>query len=243
MKFLSLFIFFLLTSSLGFCQRSENPRSSDKVIVIAEKTNKKYKVKATFYGIDFRYGKFAEKRKNIVTCISFSNSEGKTAVYVPRKTRSGKRPDSCLEEGLDSVVTPDFYFRDIWSPDLEFAVLPVGVFDGFAVFSVKNLLRDIEENNYFDTLRTRSTNSGWYANEFEKWEGDSTFWYWAGLSGDMFAFKYEIKRNELYCYQKNCGERDFGIIKKGKVKAFKKGDIEPKRIVKEVKKVKDYGSN
>lgn len=211
---------FAVISGFGFCQSAKTEKKSDEIIVITQSVNQKYNLTATFYGIDFRYSVEDESGIKIITYIVFKDNEsGAEVKYKPSAV------DESDETGISSIVTPDFYFTDVWSPDEEYLVLPIGIFEGYGIFKAKNSVENIKENNYFDTIKTKSVNSGYYAHKFEKWESNSTFNFRAGLDGDMFAFKYNAAKGELYCFETKCEEFEVGYNKKGQIKVVKKGDI------------------
>lgn len=221
MKLLLLLTVFSLASMSGFCQTDKVNKKDDENIIITQKINQKYDLTATFHGINFRTGENDRVPTKIITFVTFrDNKNGKEVRYKSPLTNNSD------DDGLGSVVTPNFYFTEVWSPDEEFIVLPVGKFEGFAVFEAKNALENIKVNRYFDTIKVKSENSGWFRHDFEKWEDDSTISFRAGLSGDLWTFKYNIGKKELYCYSIKCEENNFGENKNGKVKAIKKGDIE-----------------
>jgi hypothetical protein len=221
MRVYLLLVFFSLPSIFGFCQTDKVNKKDDEVIIITQKINQKYDLTATFYGINFRSGENDEVQTKIITYIVFKdNKNGKEVRYKPQTF------DNSNDKGIDSIITPNFYFTEVWSPDEEYIVLPVGQFEGFAVFKANNAFEGIKENKYFDTIKVKSENSGWFSHDFEKWEDDSTISFRAGLYGDMFAFKYNVKNKELSCYQLKCEEKDIGINNKGKIKAIKKGEID-----------------
>lgn len=216
---------FLFAFGAGFCQSPKTERQNEETIVIEQKNNKKYNLTATFYGINFRFGENDEIVEKIITHIVFrDNSNGLEIKYKPQTG------DISESTGIASIVTPDFYFTEVWSPDEEYLILPIGKFEGFGIFEAEDALKNVKSNKYFDTLKVKSENSGWFRHDFEKWENDSTFSFRAGLYGDMFAFKYNAAKSELYCYKANCEESNIGINNKGKIKAIKKGDIEPTKL-------------
>ena len=215
MKILCVIFIFAFVSELGFCQSRKTDKQDDETIVIEQKTNRKYDLTATFHGINFRYGNDNELSAKIIRSIIFrDNRTGAEVEYKP----TGDRPAG------------DFYFTEIWSPDEEYLILPIGTFQGFGVFEAKNALEKIKYNNYFDTIKVKLDSGGFFAHAFEKWEDDSTFSFRAGLDGDMFAYKYNLEKKELYCYQESCEKQDIGFNNKSKIKAIKKGEIEPTQI-------------
>lgn len=207
-------IFFLLSvfwfaSGLDFCQSAKIEKRDDENIVVARKENRKYSLTAIFYG---------ENDKTVGKIIN-------RVVFRDNKTGAEVR-----YEPTGQIPAGNFYFTEVWSPDEEYLILPIGTFQGFGVFEAKDALKSIKENNYFDTIKVKSVNSGFFGHDFEKWEDNSTFSFKAGLDGDMFEFKYNAAKSELYCYKEKCEDFDIGINKKGEIKAAKKGNIEPTKI-------------
>ncbi len=217
MKFLFYIYVFLPIFGFISCNSASSKAENDKSIIIAESKNSKYDIKAIFYGIHNKATDSNELDYKVIRYIIFKDEKsGKEIKYVA--------PEKQTEQATD------LYFTDIWSPNEEYLILPIGKFEGLAVFEAKDALDNIKLNKYFDKIKVKSENSGWFWHDFEKWEDDSTFSFRAGLSGDMFAFKYSIANAELYCYQEKCEERNIGLNNKIEIKAIKKGDVEPKKI-------------
>lgn len=215
MKIYLLFFIFVFSSGLGFCQSVKTEKRADEVIIVTQKDNKKYNLSATFYGEELRYGENEEVVSKIITYVVFRDNKTNVEVkYSPKGTTSAA----------------DFYFTEIWSPDEEYLILPIGKFEGFGIFEAKDALKNVKSNKYFDTIKVKHEHSGWYWHDFEKWEDDSTFSFRAGLSGDMFAFKYNVAKSELYCYEEDCQNSDIGENNKGNIKATKRGDIAPTKL-------------
>ena len=213
MKLIIIYLLIFIFAFIGFC--TGNTAKNDENVLFDEKANQKYGITALFYGENLRYGDDNEFSLKIIRSVVFrSNKTGEEVKYLP----TGQLPAG------------NFYFTEVWSPDEEYAALPMGTYQGIAIFKAKNLLQNIKENRYFDTIKTKSVNSGFYGHEFEKWEDNSTFSFRAGLDGDMYAFKYQIEKSELYCYRVKCDEQDIGFNNRGKIKAIQKGEIEPTEI-------------
>lgn len=211
MNFGILLLIFLSVSTMGFCQSTKTKEQNDEII-IATKKNEKYNLTTIFYGELFRADENSEQEYKIIRRVVFRDDKNVEEVeYKPTGT----------------IPAGNFYSTEIWSSDEEYLLLPIGKFEGFGIFEAKNALNNIKSNKYFDTLKVKSENSGWFWHDFEKWEDDSTFSFRAGLNGDMFAFKYNVAKSELYCYEGDCEKSDFGTTNKGKVKATKRGDIAP----------------
>lgn len=215
MKIFCILFIFVFVSEAGFCQSRKTNKQDDESIIIEQKDNKKYNLTAIFRGENFRYGDNDEFSTKIIRHVIFRSNE--TGAEVEYKPTGG-------------LPAGDFYFTGIWSPDEEYLVLPIGMFEGFGIFKTKDGLENIKSNKYFDTIKVKLNTSGWFYHSFEKWEDDSTFSFRAGLDGDMFAYKYNLEKEELYCYQESCEQQDIGFNNKSKIKAIKKGNIEPTQI-------------
>ena len=213
MKTLIICFFIFNTFLLGICCDTSN-NNIDEKIIIEKKANQKYNLSAIFYGANIKYGNNRELSVKVIEYVTIKdNKTGAEIRYLPN--------DSSTEQAAD------FYFTDVWSPDEEYLVLPIGKFKGFGVFKAKDVLENIKSNNYFDKIKVKSENSGFFWHNFEKWEDASTFSFRAGLDGDMFAFGYNLKSSELYCYQESCENFDIGFNNKSEIKAIKKGILEP----------------
>jgi hypothetical protein len=211
-------ILFLLVAISVFCQSANtgNVEKADEPVVLEKKLNNKYGIEALFYGVNLRYGEKKELSAKVIQSIVFKD------------TNTGTELKYAVTDNTQQAA--DFYFTDIWSPDEEFLVLPIGKLEGFAIFKAKDSLDDIKANKYFDTIKTKSVNSGWFWHDFEKWEDNSTFSFRAGLEGDMFAFKYDATKKELYCYRTKCEEAETGKNLSGDIKPLKRGDVEATKI-------------
>jgi hypothetical protein len=214
------FVLVIIVSAFsGFCQSTpvDTKRTDDEIILIDKKENKKYGLEAQFYGVNIKYGENSESSAKIIRSIVFKDlKNGSETKY---------------ESSSTTAQAANFYFTDVWSPDDEYLILPLGKFEGFAILESKDALNNIKLNKYFDTIRISSANSKrFYWHDFEKWEDNSTLNFRAGLEGDMFAFKYNFEKKALACYQEKCEEFDIGFNNKGKIKPIKKGIVEPLQV-------------
>ncbi len=217
MKLICLTILCLFVSQINFCQSEKIKKQDEENVLIAQQINRKYNIKATFYGTILRFGDNGEDEAKIIRQIVFQDEKtGNEVRYIP--------PENSSQQAAD------FYFTNIWSPDEEHAVLPIGKFEGFAIFESKDILANVKGNKYFDTIKVKLEGSGWFWHDFDNWEDDSIFAFRAGLDGDMFAYKYNLANKELYCYQEKCENSDVGVNAEGKAKVIKKGIIEPTKI-------------
>lgn len=213
MKICSLLFILLFVSGQGFCQSAKNEKRDEKSVVVAVEKNKKYGITATFYGEDLQSGNDKERVTKIIRYIIF------------RQQKTGGKVKYMPTDSAETQAT-DFYYTGIWSPDEEYAVLPIGKKEGFGIIKAKNALQDIKSHNFYNQIKVGGAGGGFFWHDFGKWEDDSTFSFRAGLDGDMFAFGYNAAKSELYCYRERCEELNAGTDGKGSIKPVKKGDIE-----------------
>jgi hypothetical protein len=214
MRFISLL---LIGFSLFWSCEKTPSKGSDDIIVLQRQNNQKYNITAIFYGLVIKSGENNENSTDVVKHVSFlDNKTGEEVKFVPLN--------------LDTEQSSNFYFTNVWSPNEEVLILPLGKREGFGIFEAKEAPNNIKDKKYLDVIKVKSVNSGWFWHDFEKWDDSSTINFKAGLEGNMFAFKYDIAKKELYCYQTKCEEFDIGKNLKGDVKPIKKGDVEPTKV-------------
>lgn len=129
----------------GFCQSSRDiaKNADDGTILISTSENKKYGIGARFYGVDLKVGGDGGSATRIIRSIVLKETKsGSEVKYAPT---------------VDSSQAADFYFTNIWSPDEEYLVLPLGKFEGFALLKANDALNGVKTGAYLDTIRSRAT--------------------------------------------------------------------------------------
>jgi hypothetical protein len=205
----------MFVSGAGFCQSAKVEKPNDENILFAQKENEKYNITANFYGMLFRPDENKDEHYKIIKRVVFQDNKSKVEIeYKPTGT----------------IPAGNFYFTNVWSPDGNYLVMPIGRFEGIAIFEAKTDLVDLKNNIYFDTIKIKSQTGDYYAHDFETWIDDSTFSFRAGLSGNSWTFRYNISKRELQCFSVKCEELDIGENNKGEIKTIKKGDVKPLKV-------------
>lgn len=149
---------------------------SEELLLV--KQNKKYGVSCAFYG---------EKDYDAVSRIVVESQRGK-ARYRPTDPVS-------LVDSLG-------YFKDVWSPDEEYLVLPKGRWDGFCILTAPRAVTAIRGKTCSDFIRVRLEHGPALWHEFEGWDGENSFRFKAGLSNSYIHFKYSIAERKLTVFGK-----------------------------------------
>jgi hypothetical protein len=156
-------------------------RGVNEVIKIT--ANKKYQLEAIFSGQDLAVGD--QPHKVIEALAIRSKTTGDSVKY--------SREDGPAAEDMEA------YFTDVWSPDNEWLVLPLGRFSGFCIIRAREAMATIRKqecsDNPYVRLSTSSHELLWH--DFEKWDGDAAFVFKAGLYGDNTRLRYDITTGHL----------------------------------------------
>jgi hypothetical protein len=114
-------------------------------------------------------------------------------------------------EDQESLRSSKGFYSNVWSPDNKYLVLPLGRFEGVAIFSVsyiKGNMQKLITKQYYGAELTPETTlkivsefgpALWH--EFIGWEGKHTLVIRSGLSKDFKQFRYNIEKNELVGYK------------------------------------------
>lgn len=87
--------------------------------------------------------------------------------------------------------------KNAWSPDGSLLILPQGRFDGFTVFSTETLPLEITKGRGFRSIAIRGSNGHAWYHEDPVWIDEITVRFGAGLSGDVFMFRWNTETGEL----------------------------------------------
>jgi hypothetical protein len=111
---------------------------------------------------------------------------------VVRDTRTGG-VEKFMPDDADTLQSSFGYFTDVWSPDGAYLVLPLGRFQGFAVFASASAMEELREGHSRETIQIRLANGDspmlWH--EFLGWEGERVLRFSAGLSGRAVEFRFD----------------------------------------------------
>jgi len=135
---------------------------------------------------------FLEDKDGFHYVVLRDDATGEQVRYFPTQ-QPGRRSDSA-----------ERYYREVWSPDGEYLVLPLNPFDGFCVIKAKGALKTIRQRRCDDFIRVlhyrppMEVREVAYYHEWSGWETGTAFSFKAGLHGDRNEFVYDVARKELY---------------------------------------------
>lgn len=176
----------------SFCTTLPSKLSEkDEIIEISRKENRKYNLTAVFYGQNHNYGENNDLTAKIIRYIIFRrNDSGEEVRYYPK------------EDETEQHAT--FYFTEIWSPDEEYLVLPIGRFDGFGIIKSNETMKAVKNNDFFDTIRVfnvyeydNKNNRLTLWHNFKGWNNSSSVIFDAGLSGNSDNYQYDFIKQIL----------------------------------------------
>lgn len=159
----------------------------DAPVLLATRSNAKYKLSANFYGNEVALG------------------DGKTISVVSYVTvRDAQRATEARFTPVDasSLNEPGGFFQNVWSPDEEFLALPLGRFDGFAIIRASEAFRSVTDRAYADFVHIEMDTGARLWHEFGQWEQPSRFSFKAGLSGELVPFTYDAASRQLTTAEK-----------------------------------------
>jgi len=198
-RYATLAIVILAGTTVG-CKRPSNEFSSPRLLATA--SNAKYHLTCKLYG------------------RLFTVDSGKTDKFVQYVTIQGpdrNREIRYLPEDATSLEQSSGFFTNVWSPDGELLVLPLGRFEGFSITRSAEALQRIASGKFNDSVRVELTSGERLWHEFGKWNGPESFEFSAGLSRDQTPYAYDIPTGKVTTNEAlndNC----VGVSSQGKVK-------------------------
>lgn len=155
--------------------------------ILVATTNSKYDISVIFYGQKIpasKGGKVVKTFHVVEKVIIKDGKSGKEVVYEP--------------EDAESLSINQAWFTDVWSPDKEYLLLPVGRFKGFGVYRASSAFNQISGNKpeKFIRLRQKDLPSA-LVHKFIGWEAPNTLVFSVGLSGRPEQVKYNIDKSTL----------------------------------------------
>jgi hypothetical protein len=106
--------------------------------------------------------------------------------------------------GAEELLTSQAYFADVWSPDGEYLVLPLGPSRGFCVIRSAGALKTLKRRRCDDFIRVLDYRPGAevkraaYYHDWGGWQTATAFGFTAGAADGRRAFVYDAARGELY---------------------------------------------
>jgi hypothetical protein len=176
----------LLCSLLPGCdiKPKESTASENKPVI--SKINKKHQIAVEFYGE--LVGADSQPPDHLVvdSILIRDLKTMKCERFVPKDSNS-------LQDSFG-------YFTSVWSPDWAYLVLPLGRFEGFALFSAETLMQDLKQGRFSESIHVRSANKYstrlWH--QFVGWHEPHIFKFSAGLSGKQVGFTFHPGTGETY---------------------------------------------
>jgi hypothetical protein len=170
--------------------RAQRPRTFADGLETPVVENKKYGLQCVFHLAEPGAGEGPGASKYVEYVSIRDARTGEEATYKPRDTN-------------DSLLFSQGYFKEVWSPDDEYLLLPFGRFDGFCIIKARGALASVRKRKCFDTLKVEFVKPGaevpvlalWH--EFAKWEGATSFSFRAGLENDLRPFEYDFVAGKL----------------------------------------------
>lgn len=162
----------------------ESPVNIPQEELLSVESNKKYGLDCMLYGSQIvAYdvnNQIAGKTRIIRDILLYDRKSGDHIIYAPYET-----------ESLDHFSL----YEDVWSPNEEYLVLPLGRTDGFHILHASQALKYLNERKkgfvridlgHIPVLHT-----------FWKWAGDDAFLFSAGHAYTDYQYIYEIGTNTL----------------------------------------------
>jgi hypothetical protein len=182
-----------------FLVNCATPDSAEKLL--ATQANKKYGVEARFLGEKFQ---LPGERIDVIRRIVFMRQGSADEVRFNPSDET-------------SLVSALLYFTNVWSPDEESLVLPLGQWDGFCVLKSADIVQGIQQDKYLDTIALSLDNGAKLAHQFRGWTGNSSFRFESGLSDIWAAFEYDFASRRLRALGTNRFQRLTAQSSTGKV--------------------------
>jgi len=160
--------------------------------ILSVASNEKYGIDCIFYGSQVvaydAKGQIAVETRVIRDILMYDRASAHYKRYEP----------------LDktSLKTSLGFYEEVWSPNLEYLVLPRGRFEGFQVIHAAHVLERLNHKQnmfirvFMDRIESDVDTALWHA--FRKWVGDDAFLFTAGISYSNPPFIYEIGTKTLF---------------------------------------------
>lgn len=170
--------------------------------LVSARENRKYGLICQFYGHEVPLD--SGKREKVVDYVAVKRKrDGAQVRYKPTD-------GATLSESSG-------YFEDVWSPDEETMVLPLGRYDGFWITRASEAFGKLANGDPDDTIRVQMDTGAHLWHEFGRWKDSACFQFTAGLSGQQTTFTYSIRGKRLTTSEKISsvfdGENSAGRLK------------------------------
>lgn len=109
------------------------------------------------------------------------------------------RVERFIPKDADILQNSFGYFTKVWSPDMDYMVLPLGRFQGFALLSSRTVMKDLQQHRFSETIQivptTETSTKLWH--EFIGWQKPHLLHFSAGLSGRQTEFVFNPATGEV----------------------------------------------
>ena len=178
-------VFLLGLPLFSGCMQGSGHEQQGKGILLATRHNALYGIDVAFFG-SFAGPDNLPESVHLIERIEVINLKtGARVEYHPKDP--------------ETLANTFGYFEDVWSPDSNFLVLPLGRFEGFAVFPADRALTLMQSRQSGGTIQIRMAGKDspllWH--EFLGWAGEHTLRFSAGLSGSGVEFEYDLQNTRL----------------------------------------------
>lgn len=164
-----------------FATGCEHPNTAGDRL-LASKSNPKFNLTCLFYGQEVKLDSGATAKA--IDSVTVRD------VQARREVRFKPEDAASLQQSIG-------YYNDVWSPDGEYLVLPLGRFEGFAVFKASQAVNLIGAGKTGDYVRVQMENGVRLWHKFGGWTDEASFSFEAGLSNDLAPFRYSIRDGVL----------------------------------------------
>jgi hypothetical protein len=155
--------------------------------LISARENRKFGLICQFYGHEVTLD--GGKREKVVEYVSVKRErDGAQVRYKPA-------------DG-ETLSESSGYFEQVWSPDDETIVLPLGRYDGFWITRSSEAFSKLSNGGSDDSIRVQLNTGARLWHEFSRWKGTGCFQFTAGLSGQQTTFTYSIRGKRLTTSEK-----------------------------------------
>jgi hypothetical protein len=127
--------------------------------------------------------------------LSLDGGRSTVVKYVTIRAEQNGRDVRFVPLDSASLESSEGFFLDVWSPDEQLLVLPLGRFEGFCVIRANQAVDLVANQKCGDFVRVELDTGAQLWHEFERWDGPSTFTFRAGLSGDRTRFAYDVRQH------------------------------------------------
>jgi len=153
--------------------------------LLATSFNHRFNLSIEFYGSWVGPDSAPRERWVVARIVSKDGKTGQSIQFTPDDSQT-------LRDSFG-------YFADVWSPDFEYLVLPLGRYEGFAVFQAGKVMEELRQQAQEKLqikLTTKDSPLLWH--QFLGWQRDHVLRFSAGLSGTAVEFRYDPEAKRVY---------------------------------------------